>query len=177
MKMSMGRLMTDKLLRGVTPDDVYDWLEYVRVYWANVGVDLGYTWKSVKVRGGWVRNMVPAVVSRVGNYVLLGQATRKNDVYDKLVTRFGGGKKNKKAKKGTKTVLSEEVKMSMYVKVAAKCKRSLCDHAMGLKVSKRDAMCYNNGSKVYRTVFGAENMAKLMIGLKVCYVLDLFEEN
>jgi hypothetical protein len=37
MKMSMGRLMTDKLLRGVTPEDVYDWFEYVRAYWANWG--------------------------------------------------------------------------------------------------------------------------------------------
>jgi hypothetical protein len=44
-------------------------------------------------------------------------------------------------------------------------------------VSKRDVMCYNNGSRVYRTAFGAENMAKLMIGLRVYYVVDLFEEN
>jgi hypothetical protein len=77
-------------------------------------VDLGYTFWVSESDGGWVRNMVPAVVSRVGNYVLLGQAMRKNDVYDKLVTRCGGGKKNKKAKKRAKIYLSEEVKMSMY---------------------------------------------------------------
>jgi hypothetical protein len=174
--MSLGKLMTDKLVRGLNPSDVFDWLEYVRVYWSNLGIDLGFTWKSMKVRGGFVKNMVPGVISRVGNYVLLGQATRNNVVYAELVNRFAGGKKNRKAKKGIKVVVSEEDKMSMYAKVAVKCKRSTCDHAMGLKVSKRDAMCYNNGSKAYKTVFCAENMAKLMIGLKVCYIVDLFEE-
>jgi hypothetical protein len=177
LKMSMGKLMTDKLVRGINPEGVFDWLEYVRVYWANVGVELGFTWKSVKVRGGFVRNMVPGVISRVGKYVLLGQAMRKNTVYSDLVMRFAGGKKNKKAKKGKKVVVTEEDKMAMYTKVAAKCKRSQCDHAMGLRVTKRDAMCYNNGSTIYRTKFCAENMAKCMMGLKVCYVVDLFEEN
>jgi hypothetical protein len=94
--------------------------------------------------------------------------------YSSLVDRFAGGKKNKKAKKGKK-VLSEQVKMSMYAKVAMNCTRSQCDHAMGLKVSKSDAICYNNASTVYRTVFCAENMAKSMIGLRVCYVVNLFE--
>jgi hypothetical protein len=37
--------------------------------------------------------------------------------------RFAGGEKNKKAKKGKKVVVSEEDKMTMYTKVAAKCKR------------------------------------------------------
>jgi hypothetical protein len=49
----------------------------VRVYWSDVGIDVGFTWKSVKVRGGFVRNMVPGVISRVGKYVLLGQAMRR----------------------------------------------------------------------------------------------------
>jgi hypothetical protein len=48
---------------------------------------------------------------------------------------------------------------------------------MGLRVTKRDAMCYNNDSTTYRTKFCAENMAKCMMGLKMCYVVDLFEEN
>jgi hypothetical protein len=55
------------------------------VYWSNVGVDLGLTWKSVKVRGGFVRNMVPGVISRVGKYALLAQAMRKNTVYSDLL--------------------------------------------------------------------------------------------
>jgi hypothetical protein len=157
LKMSMGKLMADRLVRG---EGVFDWLEYVRVYWANVGVELGFTWKSVKVRGQFVRNMVPGVISRVGKYVLLGQAMRKNTG-------------TVKAKKGKKVVVTEEDKMAMYTKVAAKCKRSQCDHA----VTKRDAMCYNNGSTTYRTKFCAENMAKCMMGLKVCYVVNMFEEN
>ena len=82
-----------------------------------------------------------------------------------------------KAKKDLKIVVSEEGKMKMYVQVARKCARSSCDHAMGLKVTKSAALCFNNGSVIYRTVFCAENMAKLMIGLCVCYVVDLFEED
>jgi hypothetical protein len=44
-------------------------------------------------------------------------------------------------------------------------------------VTKSAALCFNNGSVVYRTVFCAENMAKLMIGLGACYVVDLVEED
>jgi hypothetical protein len=126
LKMSMGKLMTGRLVRGINPEGVFDWLEYVRVYWSNVGVDLGLTWKSVKVRGGFVRNMVPGVISRVGKYALLAQAMRKNTVYSDLLMRFAG-EKNKMAKKSKKVVVSEEDKMAMYTKVAAKCKRSQCD--------------------------------------------------
>jgi hypothetical protein len=36
MKTSMGRMMTDKLVRGVDPDDVYDWFEYVVVVLARM---------------------------------------------------------------------------------------------------------------------------------------------
>lgn len=173
--MSLGKLMNDRMVRGINPSDVFDWLEYVREYWLNLGVNLGHTWQSLKVRGGFVKNMVSGVVSRIGSYVLLGIAKRNNAKYHKLVMRFSGGKRDKKVKKG-KIVLSEEEKWSMYAKVAAKCKRSQCHHAMGLKVTKRDAMCFNNGSSMYRTLFCAENMAKLMMGLKVCYIVDLFEE-
>jgi hypothetical protein len=98
-------------------------------------------------------------------------------VYSDLLMRFAGGEKNKKAKKGKKVVVSEEDKMTMYKKVAAKCKRSQCDHAMGLRVTKRDAMCYNNGSATYRAKFCVENLSKCMMGLKVCFVINLFEEN
>jgi hypothetical protein len=62
--MSMGKLMTGRLVRGINPEGVFDWLEYVRVYWSNIGVDLGFTWKAVKVRGGFVRNMVPGVINK-----------------------------------------------------------------------------------------------------------------
>ena len=93
------------------------------------------------------------------------------------MTRFAGGKKNQKAKKEVRIVVPEEEKMKMYVQVARKCARSPCDHAMGLKVTKSAALYFNNGSVIYRTVFCAENMAKLMIGLSVCYVVDLFEED
>jgi hypothetical protein len=93
LKMSMGKLMTGRLVRGINPEGVFDWLEYVRVYWSNVGVDLGFTWKAVKVRGGFVRNMVPGVISRVGKYALLAQAMRKNTVYSDLLMRFAGEKK------------------------------------------------------------------------------------
>ena len=82
------------------------------MYWSNVVVDLGFTWKSVKVRGGFVRNMVPGVICRVGKYVLLGQAMRKNTVYSDLLMRFAGGGKNKNAKKGKKVVVTEEDKMA-----------------------------------------------------------------
>ena len=98
-------------------------------------------------------------------------------MYAALVTRYAGGKKNKKAKKDVRIVVSEDEKMKMYVQVARKCARSSCDHAMGLKVTKSAALCFNNGSMIYRTVFCAENMAKLTIGLGVGYVVDLFEED
>ena len=170
----MGRDMKDKLHKGINPSDVVYWLEYVKDYWFGLGISLDYNWRPVKVYGGFVRNMVKSVISRKGNYVLLGRATRNNNVYADLLTRFAGGKKNK-AKKIAKVVVSEEEKMKMYAQVAVKCARSSCDHAMGLKVLKREAICFNNGSKIYRTVFCAENMAKMMIGLSVCYVVDLFE--
>jgi hypothetical protein len=31
LKMSMGKLMTGRLVRGINPEGVFDWLEYVRV--------------------------------------------------------------------------------------------------------------------------------------------------
>ena len=46
-----------------------------------------------------------------------------------------------------------------------------------VKVTKIAALCFNNGSVIYRTVFCAESMAKLMIGLGVCYVVDLLEKD
>jgi hypothetical protein len=173
----MGKDMTTKLHKGINPSDVVYWLDYVREYWLGLGINLDYKWRPVKVNGGFVRNMMKVVVGRSGNYVLFGMATRKNGVYAALVTRFAGGKKNQKAKKEVRIVVPEEEKMKMYVQVARKCARSSCDHAMGLKVTKSAALCFNNGSVIYRTVFCAENMAKLMIGLSVCYVVDLFEED
>jgi hypothetical protein len=101
----MGKLMTDRLARGINPEGVFDWQEYVRVYWSNVGVDLGFTWRSVKARGGFVRNMVPGVISRVGKYVLLGQAMRKNTVYSDLLMRFvcnTGGKRTRRLRRASR---------------------------------------------------------------------------
>ena len=82
-----------------------------------LGVNLDYKWKPVKVNGGFVRNMMKVVVGRTGNYVLFRMATRKNGVYAALVTRYAGGKKNKKAKKDVKIVVSEEGKIKMYVQI------------------------------------------------------------
>ena len=88
----MGRDMKDKLHKGINPSDVVYWLEYVKDYWFGLGISLGHNWRPVKVYGGFVRNMVKSVISRKGNYVILGLATRNNDVYVKFLTRFAGGK-------------------------------------------------------------------------------------
>jgi hypothetical protein len=81
-KMSMGKLLTDRLVRGINPEGVFDWLEYARVHW------------SVEING------TAGVISRVGKYVLLGQAMRKNTVYSDLLMRFAGGGKEQEGKEG-----------------------------------------------------------------------------
>jgi hypothetical protein len=43
-KMSMGKLLTDRLVRGINPEGVFDWLEYARVHWS---VEINGTWCQV----------------------------------------------------------------------------------------------------------------------------------
>lgn len=177
LKTSLGMEMDDEFDEGLTSTDIVLWLEYVRVQNLSVGVKLRYKWKPIKVEGGFVINMIKAIIGRVGNYVMVGKAARNNVEYDKLAMRFGGGKankkRNKKVVKADRVYLTEGQKMVMYTKVAVKCKLGQCDHAVGLKVRKNEAICYNNGCTNGSIVFSAENMAKQMIGLYVCYGIDL----
>ena len=181
LRKAMDKLDTDKLSRGVCPYDVLCWLQYVQSQnFVKRGIKLKFLWRPVKPRGGFtVVNIYKDILSRDGNYVLIGAAKRKNAVWYALMSRLGGGKKNNKKKKGKKVKkvvvkeLSEEQKLSIYSVIADDVKRSRCDHAMGLQVRNGVGTCFNNGYANGSASFSVGNLAKQMIGLKACYVVAL----
>jgi hypothetical protein len=74
--------------------------------------------------------------------------------------------------------LTEKERHAIYAHKADNMRRERCDHAMGLKVLNCEGICYNNGYGVLQDFcakFSAENLAKQMIGLSVCYVIKLCE--
>jgi hypothetical protein len=113
--------VTDKMVRGVNPGDILMWLYYVlRVNKVERGIKLGFKWKPLKPRGGFsVRNIHRDILSKDGNYVLIGAAKKKNMIWYALMTRMKGRKskkrKGKKVKKAeVKKELSEEKKLEIY---------------------------------------------------------------
>ena len=175
----MEKLASDKLHKGVSPYDVMCWLNYLKSENLDVrGIELGFKWKPVKPRGGFtVANIYKDILSRDGNYVLTGMAKKKNAVWFALMTRLGGGKKRKTTKKVKKAAvkeLSEERKLAIYALVADDMKKNKCTHAMGLQVRNGVGICFNNGYVGGSATFNVDNSAKQMIGLKSCYVVDLY---
>ena len=57
--------------------------------------------------------------------------------------------------------------------VADDIKKSRCDHAMGLQVKNGFGTCFNNGYDGGSATFSVDNLARQMIGLKACYVVNL----
>jgi hypothetical protein len=75
------------------------------------GIELGFKWKPVKLRGGFaVANIHNYILSRDGNYVLTGAAKKKNAVWCALMTRLGGGKKRKQDRKCRRRLFWNSVK-------------------------------------------------------------------
>ena len=93
------------------------------------------------------------------------------------MTRLRGRKKRKTRKKVKKAVvkeLSEERKLAIYALVADDVKKSRCNHAMGLQVKNGFGTWFNIGYDDGSATFSVDNLAKQMIGLKACYVVDLY---
>lgn len=194
--------MSDVMPNGVSPGDIHVWLAYVKSENVKRGVNLRFEWAPVKTRGGFsVEGMVETIISLNGMYLLLGKAKLKNRIWFTLMVQMelmskkkntkektmkkGKAKEREKAKRKEKAQakkavakLTEKERYATYAKKASEISRDKCDHAMGLKVFNYGGTCYNNGYGVlnnFSSTFSSENLAKQMIGLSVCYSINLFE--
>ena len=128
MKESMGVLMTDKLLRGISATDVTNFLGLVVEKNRQRGKRAKFVWKRVGrnhgARGkGWsVSKLQKSVLDvRVGKFVILGRAKKNNQRQEKLV-------------RAVKSCETEEQKLECWGRYAKG--DGVPTHAIGIKVEE-----------------------------------------
>jgi hypothetical protein len=168
MKESMGVLMTDKLLRGISATDVTNFLDLVVEKNRQRGKRVKFVWKRVGrnhgARGnGWsVSKLKKSVLDvRVGKFVILGRAKKNTQRQEKLM----------RAVKGCET---EEQKLECWGRYAKG--EGVPTHAIGIKVEEgKPTMLIDNGIRDGKKEFSVMELLKRVDDMRSCYELDLYE--
>ena len=168
MKESMGVLMTDKLLKGISALDVTNFLELVVEKNRLRGKRVKFVWKRVGRnhgtggRGWSVSKLKKSVLDvKVGKFVILARAKKNTQKQEKLV-------------RAVKSCETEEEKLACWGRYANG--DGVPTHAIGIKVEEgKPTMLIDNGIRYGKKEFNVMELLKRVDDMRTCYELDLYE--
>lgn len=164
-KESMGLLPTQKILKGISSEDVNVYLRWLSAHYETYGRTVTYVWRRVKkfdsssYRTFTGFSVYPLLSSCPGQYILFGKAKWNND-------------KHRQQLKKLKGIGCERLRFLFYGSFADGCK--VPDHAVGLIVSPtHDNHLYDNSMRNVCCKFSAEALASKMSDVSSCFIFDV----
>ena len=164
-KESMGYLPTQKILKGISSEDVNVYLCWLPSLYTKNGRAFTYVWKRVKkVDSSSYRTFTGSSVysllsSTPGQYIMFGKAKWNND-------------KHRLQMKKLRSIQTESLRFKFYGVTANG--RKVPDHAVGLVISpKNEPSLYDNSMRNVGGRFSAEALASKMSDVSSCYIFDV----
>ena len=164
-KESMGYLPTQKVLKGISSEDVNVYFRWLSSLYSKNYLSLTYVWKRVKkvdsssYRTFTGSSVYPLLSSTPGQYIMFGKAKWNNDKHRTLMKKL-------------RSLQTESLRFKYYG-VAANGRKAP-DHAVGLVVSsQKDPSLYDNSMRNVGGKFSAEALANKMSDVSSCYIFDV----
>lgn len=163
-KSSMGLLPTQRILKGISAEDVNVYLRWLTSLYKYYGRSVSCVWKRVKKFDSssyrtFTGFSVYPLLSTPGQYILFGKAKWNNE-------------KHRQQLKKLKALGSERSRFHYYGSFADGSK--VPDHAVGLVISTtHDDLLYDNSMRNICCKFSAEALASKMSDVSSCYILDV----
>lgn len=164
-KKSMGYLSCQKVLKGISAEDVNVYLRWVSSHYGSNGRSFTYVWKRVKkfntskIRCFTGFSVFPMSLNSPGQYILFGKAKWNNDKYRHLMKKLH-------------TLANEKLRFSFYNLTADGSK--VPDHAVGLLISfSSENLLYDNSMRNVSSLLSAEALASKMSDVSSCYAFDV----
>jgi hypothetical protein len=167
MKKSMQLLPTQGFMKGISSYNINYFLHTLSKEYKALGRNVKFTWLKVgrnkgrKHRGLTGGSIEKLVLSRKGQYVLVGKAKIDNSVHKAFIRRLAHGK-------------TERHRFLMYANRARG--RLSANHAIGISVDdKLKALYYDNACIKKPRKFEVLALARKITDITNCFVFNIFE--
>lgn len=164
-KESMGYLPTQKILKGISSEDVNVYLRWLSARYETSGRTITYIWKRVKKLNNLSQrtfdgfSVYSLLSSTPGQYVLFGKAKWANTKYHTQLRTIRGLK-------------GDRLKFLYFGSYADGSK--VPDHAVGLVVSpESDNLLYDNSMRDISLIFSAVALATKLQDVSSCFIFDV----
>ena len=164
-KKSMGYISSQKVLKGISSEDVNLYLRWVSSHYVSQGRSLTYVWKRVKkyntdkIRCFTGSSVYPTSINSPGQYILFGKAKWNNDKHRHLMKKL-------------RSLANEKLRFSYYNLTADGSK--VPDHAVGLFISSTsENLLFDNSMRNVSSTLSAEALASKMSDVSSCYIFDV----
>lgn len=164
-KRSMGYLSSQKILKGISAENISIYFRWVSSQYGSTGRSLTYVWKRVKkfntsnIRSFTGFSVYPLLSNSPGQYILFGKAKWNNDKHQHLMKKL-------------RSLDNEKLRFSYYNLKADGSK--LPDHAVGLFISSTfENLLYDNSMRSVSSILSAEALANKMSDVSSCYTFDI----